>query len=538
MFRLRLIAAVAVMGALVWGMTIWAEMARNGGTMFGPWGTMLSEGGFLFERVQLTLTLIILALAPTLTADAIARERRESTLNLLGLTPLSPVGVVVGKCAANGLRALTLWLAAIPVVTIPFLLGGVSGRQMIESVVAQFAGLTLGLVAGLLGSSITVHFRRALALAFVIEVAVLLAAIVLYLCFWTGVAGLNRWLGTRLPIDAVIQVGWSESAFVNLPPSLTGSSRFNFAWTLNLVSQLLIVGVIGTLVVLFVARRVKKLWQEEPPRPETLELQRQLTQPILFPGWMRQRQRARLSRNPLLWIQHRTVAAALTRWGWISVVMVIWMMIATTGGWMGGFGSGFSMPMWMGPMLLLGGMAFSAAGGFRVERENGTLELLLVTPLTTGHLLQSRWLAHLREFVLPVGLQVCLAIYVQGLWRRAGVDFERFNWWLIMSLLTLPAIGLWRGLRARNFVTAVLSTMFWGLFVPTGATLMFSALNNPAYFGDPALLDSGGWRFFLETRLDWGVLPAVFQLMIGLLALMIARRELNLRQFAHMSVSR
>lgn len=205
---------------------------------------------------------------------------------------------------------------------------------------------------------------------------------------------------------------------------------------------------------------------------------------------------------------------------------------------MGGFGSGFSMPMWMGPMLLLGGMAFSAAGGFRVERENGTLELLLVTPLTTGHLLQSRWLAHLREFVLPVGLQVCLAIYVQGLWRRAGVDFERFNWWLIMSLLTLPAIGLWRGLRARNFVTAVLSTMFWGLFVPTGATLMFSALNNPAYFGDPALLDSGGWRFFLETRLDWGVLPAVFQLMIGLLALMIARRELNLRQFAHMSVSR
>lgn len=545
LFRLRLISAVGVIGALIWGMSAWAELQRSGGAFFGPWGSVQSEGGFLFSRVQMVLTLIILALAPTLTADAIARERRESTLNLLGLTPLTSIAVAVGKSAANGLRALTLWLSAVPILAVPLLMGGVSGRQMAEVVVAQWTTLMLGLAAGLLASSVTTQFRRALALAFVLElvlfvtVIILQGGLVLLIGMVTGALGISptKLFGLSDSIGLLLRVVTGE-VLVTLPRG-PGTNRADWVtWLLGLSCLVVSISLVGVVAVRLAARRVAQLWQEEPPRPGALELQRQLTRPILFPGWIRKRQRARLSRNPLVWIQHRTVAAALTRWGWILVVIVIWMMIATTGGWMGGFGGRMSMPIWMGPMLLMGGMAFSAAGGFRAERENGTLELLLVTPLTSNQLLQSRWLAHLREFLLPVALQLSLSIYVEGLWRRAGMDYSRFNWWLVLSLVCLPTIGLWRGLRARNFVTAVISTGFWGLFVPAAAALLFSALSKPGYFDAPALLESGGFRFFLETRLDWGVLPAAFQLLVGGFALIAVRRELASRQFVLSPTSR
>lgn len=537
LFRLRLISGAGAIGALLWGITVWAEMKRSGNFVFGPWGALFSEGGFVFGRVQMVLTLLILALAPTLTADAIARERRESTLNLLGLTPLTPFAVAVGKSAANLLRALTLWLAAVPILTVPFLMGGVGGRQVVEVMVVHGVILLVGLAAGLLASAVSTQFRRALALAFVLELVLLVGVDLVHM---VAVIGLQVVLSISVPTSRPMELSQTihlVSRVVTgevmrpLPPGFPMVSAGQ--WLASLGGLIGAVVLVGWLTVLTAARRIARLWKEEPVRPRTLAIQRELTRPVLFPGWIRQQQRRRLAQNPLVWIQHRSVAASLTRWGWIFIVILVWMLIATTGGWMGGIVGQWSVPVWMAPLLLMGGMAFSAAGGFRAERENGTLELLLVTPLTLNQLLQSRWSSHVREFLFPVMLQLSLSIYVEGLWRRAGVDYSRFNWWLLTSLLVLPAVGLWRGLRARNFVTAVLSTGFWGLFLPGALAMVVSAFGNPDYFGGPAVLQGTGVQFFLETRLDWGVLPAVMQFLIGLVALVLVRRELVSRQFAH-----
>lgn len=541
LFRLRLIGAAGVIGALVWGVAAWAEFQARFHWGWGGMPGMQSEGGFLFARVQMALTFLILMLAPTLTADAIARERRESTLNLLGLTPLTARAVALGKSTANALRALTLWLAAVPILVVPVLKGGVGFSDMVEVVTVQLTVLLLGLAAGLVASSITVQFRRALALSFVME-GFLLAAVLFFqgalvLLLLRINAGLGNWwpefneLGRSLGLLPRVLMG--NLGDRNLVIAAQSAKPAVVVWVLGLLGLLAAAGLVGIIAIQIAARRVGRLWQEEPARPGSLKLQRQLTRPLIFPGWIRQRQRARLSRNPLVWIQHRTVAAALTRWGWTLVVMVVWMLIASTGGWMGGFPGHFSVPVWVAPLFLLGGMAFSAAGGFRAERENGTLELLLVTPLSVNQLLHSRWLAHLREFLFPVALQFSLSIYVEGLWRRAGVDYTRFNWWLVAALLCFPAIGLWRGLRARSFIAAVLGTVFWGVLIPALAALVFLAVERPGFFEGPALLEDGGLNFFLQTRLDWGVLPAVFQLLVGVIALVVVRRELTSRQFAH-----
>ncbi|MCW5556393.1 MAG: hypothetical protein KIT22_00880 [Verrucomicrobiae bacterium] len=558
LFRMRLVAAVVVLSALAWGFLNPVD------TQFMPFGMpQVSAGSHLFLQIHRAVVLIILALAPALTADAIARERREATLGLLGLTPLRPLSVALGKSAASALRALTLWLAPLPMLTVPILSGGVSGIEVATVISFQMVLLFLGLAAGLAASSVTIQFRRSLALAYCLE-AIGLALLLLLTGFFTRVLFEAEIRNSPLPAPAVASNPWIVPQaqtqarpqdlwwLVHEPGVIFGSpfaSRYGESlpeilakftalrggaghriWFLSL-GAFVAAGVALVLLALrFVARRTERAWHEEPPRPAVAALQRHLVAPVLFGGWARRRQRRRLGQNPLLWLQHRTVAAALTRWGWLTVVLAIW--IFSLGDLM------FDLSATVAPLVLLGGMVFSAAGGFRAERENGTLELLLVTPLRPGQLLQSRWLAHLREFVPPVLLQLFLVAYAQGSFRRVGVEWSGWNWWLISSLVTLPWIGLWCGLRARHFLSGVLGTAFWGLLVPLLLTLVIQATINPLFFETPLRAGASGMRFFIATRLDWGVIPAVIQLVIAAGASTWVWRDLASRQFALGAVGR
>ena len=94
---------------------------------FGP-----ALGSKLFGSLHFTLFCAIWVLVPLLTADCISRERREGTLGLLFLTRLNAQDIVAAKTAAQALRALTLWLAVLPVLAIPFLMGGVSSVKSVS----------------------------------------------------------------------------------------------------------------------------------------------------------------------------------------------------------------------------------------------------------------------------------------------------------------------------------------------------------------------------------------------------------------------
>src|SRR5690348_11076833 len=115
-------------------------------------GDTMEHGGLVFARLHATLLVAIWVLVPLFTADCISRERREQTLPMLFLTPLKPRHIVLAKGLAHGLRALTLWLAVLPVLAIPFLLGGVSWVEGVLSVLSTFGSICLAMAAGLLGS--------------------------------------------------------------------------------------------------------------------------------------------------------------------------------------------------------------------------------------------------------------------------------------------------------------------------------------------------------------------------------------------------
>ncbi len=132
------------------------------GLLFGlRQGFSSNLGGALFGSLHSALFLAIWILVPLLTADCLSRERREGTLGLLFLTPLHARGIVVAKGLAHGLRAVTLWVAVLPVLTIPFLLGGIGWSQALLSVFVNFSAICWALAAGLLASAWNRTWARA-----------------------------------------------------------------------------------------------------------------------------------------------------------------------------------------------------------------------------------------------------------------------------------------------------------------------------------------------------------------------------------------
>ena len=148
-YWLRPLGAVLVLGVFVFTIADQGALAAGTGTR-------------LFESLNTTLFLSIWILVPLLTADCISRERREGTLDLLFLTQLTPLGIVLGKLVTHALRAGTMILATLPILALPFLVGGISGRQVVSALLLDAGSVCLALAAGLLASCLSKTGIRAL----------------------------------------------------------------------------------------------------------------------------------------------------------------------------------------------------------------------------------------------------------------------------------------------------------------------------------------------------------------------------------------
>jgi len=121
-------------------------------------------GAWLFADFHSALLIAVWLVAPLLTADCLAQEKREGTLQLLLLTRLSSSGIVAAKTLVHALRGFAVLLAALPILCLPFLLGGVSPAETIISAQLTFSMLMLGLGGGVLSSALTRSSTRATSL--------------------------------------------------------------------------------------------------------------------------------------------------------------------------------------------------------------------------------------------------------------------------------------------------------------------------------------------------------------------------------------
>jgi ABC-type transport system involved in multi-copper enzyme maturation permease subunit len=102
-------------------------------------------GGTFFPIVVAAELFFVCAITPAQTAGALAVERERQTYDLLLVTPLAPGEIVLGKLASGLAYVLLLLLAALPMQSLAFLMGGVGPEQL------ALAFLLLGLSALLFG---------------------------------------------------------------------------------------------------------------------------------------------------------------------------------------------------------------------------------------------------------------------------------------------------------------------------------------------------------------------------------------------------
>lgn len=115
----------------------------------GSFGGAQGVGGALFNFLSIGTFLFVLGSGVFLTADSIASERREGTLGLLFLTDLGGFDVVTGKLLACGLNAIYGVLAVLPIIATAWFIGGVTGGEFVRTALVLLNSLWLSLVIGL-----------------------------------------------------------------------------------------------------------------------------------------------------------------------------------------------------------------------------------------------------------------------------------------------------------------------------------------------------------------------------------------------------
>jgi ABC-type Na+ efflux pump permease subunit len=451
--RLRLFSA-GVATLLLWAIA--AHMARSSAQM----------GSWIFAALHSLLLGLILLIVPGLTADCIARERRDGTLGLLFLTPLSAGGIVAGKALAQALRALTLWLAVLPILAIPFMMGGITWFDAFSALSLEFCAAVLCLAAGLLASSLVRERNAAFLLAFFLAAAFLFlfsqVFILILIKLWRGSTVFAqigmRWWDMELEVlpiffgllDVRGVAGWS--AMVAFSPVLTT------VWTWLCCCGPVAVLLIFLLVALFAARRIKRSWPDKIPSPRRENLVRRYCEP-LFRRRFRRRMQRLLDRNPIAWLQQYSWKARLGTWVLCLLFAAVEWVIFQVHPDIDYLTALALVPM---SVTLVGIYTFVGVNGFLEEKRSGALELLLVAPITVNKLIFGRASGLWRRF-LPAAL-VLLAAQEWWIWnypRGFDLFYESLQlpFMLACGFFALPVFATYFALRVKNLIAAAVLTL-------------------------------------------------------------------------------
>ncbi len=461
-----------------------------------------SLGGRLFGSLNCTLFIAIWIAVPMLSADCISRERREGTLGLLFLTPLKTREIVLAKGLVHGVRAMTLWLATLPILTIPFVLGGVTWKEAVLSALTNFSSICWALAAGLVASSMAKAWVRAQLFACLFGISFGVAFIY--------ATGCNLLLSLRAPLrmgasihDQILMTGmfgatdtggWWGRLLGSLPKATQWSVLFG-AGRMVLFSVLVLLATIGV-----AAWNLRRAWQETPPSARQIWLEDKLCTPVLWVSFFHRWMRRKLERNPIGWLEQRTWSGRLVMWGWFAMMISLYSAALNGNNVTRLLNDLQTFMAW----LLIGVIAVSAAGSFQRERETGVLELLLVSPLSERQIIGGRLRGLWGQFLPALILLLGVWIYLSGIFHNQDRDWGMIQFYC-SSFLTLPVIGLYCSLRRRNFISAFLFTVFLGLVIPFGIKAVLNWLTRtflgissygfssgpqdygPSYFANPIL---------------------------------------------------
>ena len=479
-------------------MTAWlvltgTQVVRNVGDL-ARFGTIVFQ---ILAPLQLALTLFFSALW---TASAVAVEKDRRTLLLLLLTDLSNTEVVLGKLSAGLLQIVMLLLAALPLLLLTALLGGIAPAQVAQALLVTLASAVL---AGSLGTTVALWREKTFQ-----TLATTVLVLVLWLATWEAVRlavadatwwGWNaaQWATACSPWQAILATTRPFDMSVGSGPVVSGPLLAFIA--VAIAGTLLLVGVSIARVRVWNPSRAARprddereagsIWSTEvdvaissdelsespaPAAVSTIEsLLREKRAAEGKPALAASSKPARRWRhpwdNPILWREMRTWAygrrAVVIRVAYLAIVSLafasLWSMAHSDEGITRIGGSLAAVPVLVLSLVLVNTQAVTALTS---ERDLKALDLLLVTDLRPPEIIFGKLLGIFYNTKEIVGLPILLCGY---LWVAGAISAENLLY-LVGGLLVMycfvAMLGVHAGMiyeQSRAAIATSLGTVFF-----------------------------------------------------------------------------
>jgi hypothetical protein len=418
---------------------------------------------FLFEILTALAIFHCLLRGVWSTADCLAEEKREGTLGLLFLTDLKGYDVVFGKLAATSLNGFYGLLAAVPLMAVPLLMGGVTpgefGRMALVAINALFFSLAVGICMSAMSRSVYKSMVIAFLIIFILAGG--LPAFAAWYAYYKQAPGLNTDLLLPSP-------GYSYYLAFDKPFS-TGRHEF--------ILSMLVIHGLGWLFLLAACVIAPRSWQDKPAGSQRQRWAHR------WRAWSygdlaeRVAYRHRLLRqNAYYWLAARSRLKPMHLWSVLGLVACgwVWGVAKFHRDWLNQ-GIYVATAVFLN-LLLKTWFSLEAGQQMSEDRRHGALELLLSTPLTVRDILRGQLLALRRQFLGP--LVVVLAtffVFMVGASSEVMMEDERRDWiffWcavmamLVADLIALYWVGMWQGLTAKNPTRAASKSFTLVLVLP------------------------------------------------------------------------
>jgi ABC-type transport system involved in multi-copper enzyme maturation permease subunit len=439
--------------------------------------------GFYAVTTLMVLGLVGLV-APAAAAGAICLDKARGNLTLLFATDLTDAEIVLGKLAARLVPVLGLIACAAPVQALTTLLGGVDPAMPTGAILVCLAcavfGCTLALTLSVWGRKTHEVLLATYAFGILYLLAApMWAALVPMLPRW-ALAWLPGYLAL-LPYNPVFLALAPQGAPPGMGPVGLGAQ----AWfcTLGLLASALLAAAstwrIRRVVIRQAGQGEATRRADRPAAARRGPLAR-LTRLLPSPS---------LDGNPVLWREwhrrrpSRWSVAVWGLFGMLSSGFSLWAIVDALGGAgpRGRDAGGVISGLQVSAGLLL--LSVSAVTSLAEERQRGSLDVLLATPLSTRSIVLSKWLGAFRGVppltVLPVLIAAALATHtgfalgpalIGGLVVAYGAAITSLG----LALATwLPRMGRAIGLTAGLYVVVLIGAIPVGTILfgkgPSGA---------------------------------------------------------------------
>lgn len=485
--RRHLYIRTAYLSVLI-AVLLWALLLNAGPGAALSYRQLAAAGAESFQLVAYLQIALICLLTPVFMAGAIAQEASPRTWDVLLTTPLSAAQIVLGALFGRLFFIAALLFSSLPLFAITQYFGGVPGSSIFASyAIALCAALLVGSIAIFLSVS-RIAGKRSVFAFFVAIVSYLGVTIAIDIAFRppsggvTPLTAINPFLALHALLNPTAYPRPDAGA-------LAGSPWLVRAWMGAPVSTWCVLSSLLSLLLMATGAVTARNASAEEGRPAFF---RRIFR--LGSSGERARPPRAVWHNPIAWREAAARSATLSR------TLARWTFLACGGVWAIGLITAYHagaldhdrFRFWLLATLFIEiavitvvGLNLSATAISR-EREDGTLDLLLTTPITPKDYLAGKLrglITYLAPMLaIPLGSLALASLYVLvgGLGRSGGVlttvqsvtggspitvPVLAPEGALLAPLVVVPfvafvcMVGLHWSLKSRGPITAVVATV-------------------------------------------------------------------------------